>query len=397
MTRTPQDGTCPDCGSEVDGPWCSRCGQRQGPLHVPLRRLVADFLEDEFSLEGRLPRTLRQLVFRPGALTLEWMAGRRSRYIAPLRLYLLTSFVMFGAVVLARIIAEKWGVQHVFDQGAASVSRIAQDAAEAQRARESAPLVLFAAVPLFARFLRDSFRTPGLLYVDYLITALHAHAFAFIVIALTFLLEPDLGAIDPVFTAIQVVLLTLIPVHLAFTLKRVFRRGWAGTLLRTVMLFSTQILIVIVALALVALRGAESPQDEVARAHALYADAMAAQEGSDTSRARITRTQAIVAYRRLEAHVMYPHVRYHLARLLLIEADTAAARLTLRHGLVDGPADPLLLGLAASIEPAADSLWHRFRSAAAAPAASDTMNLRAHAAELADMQRAASAALRQPR
>lgn len=393
MSNTPQDGICPDCGNEVDGPWCSRCGQRQGPLHVPVRQLISEFLEDEFSLEGRLPRTLRQLIFRPGALTLEWLAGRRGRYIRPLRLYLLASFLMFGTVVASRYITERWGMPHEVELGAAAVSRIAQDAAEAQRARETAPLVLFLGVPLFALFLKQTFRSRSLLYVDYLIAALHVHAFAFIIIALTFLLEPDFQGLDTVATAIQTVLITLVPLHLALTLKRVFGQPWLRTLLKTATVFVVQFLIVIIALAVIALEGAATPQDEVSRAHELYRLAMAPADDSDTTQARLRRTRAIIAYRRLEAHVMYPHVRYHLAHLLVTEGDTAAARLTVQHGLVDAPADPLLLGLAATIDAPGDSLWQRFRAAAAAPAPADTADLRAHAAELAAMQRAAAAAL----
>jgi len=49
------------------------------------------------SLDAKLPQTLRSLLWPPGELTLEWLRGRRARYVAPMRLYLATAFVFFVA------------------------------------------------------------------------------------------------------------------------------------------------------------------------------------------------------------------------------------------------------------------------------------------------------------
>ena len=45
-------------------------------------------------VEGRLPQTLATLAI-PGKLTQEWLGGRRSRFVSPLRLYLLTAIPFF--------------------------------------------------------------------------------------------------------------------------------------------------------------------------------------------------------------------------------------------------------------------------------------------------------------
>ena len=62
---------------------------------MSIRGLVADVLEDQLVLNRALPRTLGGLLFRPGFLTAEYIQGRIVRYIAPFRLYLVSSVVFF--------------------------------------------------------------------------------------------------------------------------------------------------------------------------------------------------------------------------------------------------------------------------------------------------------------
>ncbi|HEY5307768.1 MAG TPA: DUF3667 domain-containing protein, partial [Casimicrobiaceae bacterium] len=50
------------------------------------------------SLDGRMWRTLAALLFRPGFLTREYLAGRRRRYIRPARLFLVLSLALFAAI-----------------------------------------------------------------------------------------------------------------------------------------------------------------------------------------------------------------------------------------------------------------------------------------------------------
>src|SRR5438552_18510052 len=45
--------------------------------------------------DGRLASSLQQQILRPGLLTHEFLAGRRARYISPLRLYLTASLIYF--------------------------------------------------------------------------------------------------------------------------------------------------------------------------------------------------------------------------------------------------------------------------------------------------------------
>jgi len=52
------------------------------------------------SLDSRLWRTLGLLLFRPGRLTLDYLQGRRARYVAPLRLFIASSLIFFFVAAL---------------------------------------------------------------------------------------------------------------------------------------------------------------------------------------------------------------------------------------------------------------------------------------------------------
>ena len=86
---------CANCGTPVRGHFCGHCGQKLAdPVHS-LRHFRAEALEDLTHADSRLWRTLIALLFRPGFLTREFLDGRRVRYLPPLRLYLVLSFVFF--------------------------------------------------------------------------------------------------------------------------------------------------------------------------------------------------------------------------------------------------------------------------------------------------------------
>jgi hypothetical protein len=92
--------TCNNCGTQLAGRYCVACGQ-DANTHVPtLGELIGDGIASLLNLESRLWRTLGALFFRPGLLTQEYLAGRRARYVPPLRLYLVLSVFLFLIVSL---------------------------------------------------------------------------------------------------------------------------------------------------------------------------------------------------------------------------------------------------------------------------------------------------------
>lgn len=88
---------CPNCGEVANARarFCGGCGQRRGTNLLTVKAFVAEVLEESLSLDGRLPRTMRALLLRPGHLTREYTAGRIARYVRPFRLYLVSSVIFF--------------------------------------------------------------------------------------------------------------------------------------------------------------------------------------------------------------------------------------------------------------------------------------------------------------
>jgi hypothetical protein len=86
---------CENCGNPVTQRFCGDCGQKlASPVHS-LTHFSADAFEDLTHADSRLWRTLAALLFRPGFLTREFLAGRRVRYLPPVRLYLVLSVLFF--------------------------------------------------------------------------------------------------------------------------------------------------------------------------------------------------------------------------------------------------------------------------------------------------------------
>jgi hypothetical protein len=86
---------CDNCGAAVSGRYCAACGQRLEPPVHSLPHFIGAAAEDLTHADSRLWRTLAALLFHPGYLTREFLAGRRASYLPPVRLYLVISVVFF--------------------------------------------------------------------------------------------------------------------------------------------------------------------------------------------------------------------------------------------------------------------------------------------------------------
>ena len=97
MTVVRAGGRCANCQTPLVGPFCSNCGQRNEPHMHSMREFASETLESFTHADSRLWRTLWLLLTKPGFLTVEFLEGRRARYLPPFRLYLVLSVVLFLA------------------------------------------------------------------------------------------------------------------------------------------------------------------------------------------------------------------------------------------------------------------------------------------------------------
>jgi hypothetical protein len=280
---------CPNCDTPFDATatapaYCPHCGQRT-LLHPPsVAEFAHEFVGHYVALEGALWSTVRLLLLHPGRLTREYLAGRRSRFVLPLRLYLSTSFVFFlalklggglepalspeaehgapaaagapargGAVVIVNGVPRRVSAEEMrrlteenlktCEEPASSavcgfVERTMDRAAErwfsdpqaradfVPHALGVAPYAAFLMLPVFAGLFALAYRSRRMLFGEHVVFALHLHAFVFLAATLSVFLPSSLVGVVEIFGL----------VYAARALHTVYRGGWAGTIARLVVL-----------------------------------------------------------------------------------------------------------------------------------------------------------------
>ncbi|WP_363800003.1 DUF3667 domain-containing protein [Lysobacter firmicutimachus] len=85
---------CENCHAELHGEFCHACGQS---VHNPIRHVghaLEEVFESFWHLDGRIFRTLRDLL-SPGRAAANYIRGHRMRYVPPLRLFVVLSVLTF--------------------------------------------------------------------------------------------------------------------------------------------------------------------------------------------------------------------------------------------------------------------------------------------------------------
>jgi hypothetical protein len=89
---------CENCSALLTGRWCSQCGQAAIDYRRSFRHVIVDALDSFLNFESKFFATIGWLIARPWHLTNQFLAGRRVRYVHPLRLYLLVSILFFFVI-----------------------------------------------------------------------------------------------------------------------------------------------------------------------------------------------------------------------------------------------------------------------------------------------------------
>ena len=93
--KTRKDSNCLNCGTTVTGKYCQNCGQENIEVKETFFQIVYHFIEDITHFDGKLIKTLKYLITKPGFLTKEYVSGKRASYIHPIRMYLFISAIFF--------------------------------------------------------------------------------------------------------------------------------------------------------------------------------------------------------------------------------------------------------------------------------------------------------------
>jgi Protein of unknown function (DUF3667) len=215
MAAAPQEhakpAACANCGEPVSGRFCSNCGQRLDHAVHSVWHFAGEAVEDLTHADSRLWSTLGALLFKPGFLTCEFLAGRRVKYLPPLRLYLVLSLLFFVVAALGRVGGEVT-VLVVPQDGSRGLPAlpVPLDAKNSEEAcntlathgvlgrllsegchkavkdkgraltetyKHNIPRAIFLSLPLLALALKPLYRR---YYVEHLLFLLHNHAFIFL-------------------------------------------------------------------------------------------------------------------------------------------------------------------------------------------------------------------------
>jgi uncharacterized protein DUF3667 len=256
MTLTHLAG-CANCGEPLAGPFCAACGQKAASPDVSLHEFFHEAFEEFAHVDGKIIQTLRMLLTRPGALTGEFLDGRRVRYISPLRVYLTCSVLFFALAAYVPqttrpFITVTKVTNHDSDFDSVTLARMRAEAT--QRANEaivhSFPRAMFVLMPVFGLLTWMFYRRQRPFYAAHLYYSVHFHAFVFLALAAALLARLAIGQ-----SAVALAMLGIFAYHF-MSLRRVFggsalQTAWKGLVLWLV--YSALVLVAVFAIGLATL------------------------------------------------------------------------------------------------------------------------------------------------
>ena len=285
-TREP--ARCLNCGTVLEGRHCAQCGQAADAHVLSMKEVLGDVTHSLLHLDSRIWRTLKLLVRRPGELTREFIAGRQQSYIPPFRLYLAISILYFA---LSALLPESGlldvDAPVVFDDASetsaatparrAPAERVAPEAIDvaleadsscnvsifgdtpnstefertlsraceqikrdggkllAERFATTAPKLMFLFLPLMAGVALLFYWRPRRMYAEHLVVFLHNHAFTFLVLAVTALLNEIAELRFPLSGVLYFVMFLLwcwLPYYVYRSMRVVYGNGRALTVVK---------------------------------------------------------------------------------------------------------------------------------------------------------------------
>ena len=88
---------CLNCGQPLDlsDVYCPYCSQLNSTKQLSFKDFFGEFINSIVSYDSRLRYTVKDLLFRPGTITYNYVTGRRLRYANPFRFFLSVSIIYF--------------------------------------------------------------------------------------------------------------------------------------------------------------------------------------------------------------------------------------------------------------------------------------------------------------
>jgi len=88
---------CLNCGAplELTDNFCPNCSQRNSTKQLSMNDFFEEFFSSLFTYDSRLRYTVKDLLFKPGTITKNYVSGQRLKYANPFRFFLSVSIIYF--------------------------------------------------------------------------------------------------------------------------------------------------------------------------------------------------------------------------------------------------------------------------------------------------------------
>jgi hypothetical protein len=180
----------------MSGPFCSECGEKKlEKSDYSIRPFLEEAFEEFAHFDGKLLRTVKTLVRRPGELARAYFHGGRSRYTKPLTLFVMINLVFFVVQPHTALLGYGYS-NYVQASRASSVTHRAMIRARLARTHESESSyagrfntvlqdqkksVLLFSVPFLALGMLILFAGSGRTYAEHLVFSVHLYTFLLLV------------------------------------------------------------------------------------------------------------------------------------------------------------------------------------------------------------------------
>jgi Protein of unknown function (DUF3667) len=104
--KTPHCHNCDTTFDETDN-FCRRCGQENHDLKVPIPHILEEIVEGFTHFDNKFFTTIKSIFSKPGLITKDFLDGKRTRFVAPLRLFFFISATYFFLYSCSQTKSEK--------------------------------------------------------------------------------------------------------------------------------------------------------------------------------------------------------------------------------------------------------------------------------------------------
>jgi hypothetical protein len=254
---------CLNCGATVERKFCPECGQENIEVQENFFHLVGHFTADYLHYDSKFLKSLKLLIFKPGFLAKQYLEGKRTSYIHPLRLFFFVTIIMvimgnlyyqkFQKVITGdRIVITEEDKANATEEEIKKLERdekkiIKSIASGFEKVSYYLKYISFFLLPVYALCFKLLYWRKKHFYVDHLVFTLYLQSFVYVVLSVLLII--------PLFITTQArdwfdtALVCITIMYLIASLRYVYQQSWIKTIAKAILatLFMLLVSVLVVA------------------------------------------------------------------------------------------------------------------------------------------------------